>query len=419
MLNRIATLMLHTSPLEQAGVGDAGGMNIYVLESAKKMANSGVEVDIFTLTNKAKAEKIISIAPGVRVVNLQVENGLDKEALPFHLDQIKESFWKVLDSEKLTYDLLHSHYWLSGKVSLLANEKLNLPLVQTMHTMALVKNKNLANDERPEPQIRIIGEREVITNSQAIIANTGAEASSLVSLYGACPENVHVVAPGVDLDNFIPVNRVGREKVRKELGITSNQIVLTFVGRLQPHKGPDVLLQSLATLFDHNPILRNKVVALIIGGNSGAGGGELEKLKTMAQFLHLTGNVKFIPPVPRTELADWYAASDIVCVPSYSESFGLVALEAQACGVPVVATAVGGLRTAVADGISGSLVDGHDPKAWSATLMRLIMEPSRRTLFSLGALEHSSHFGWSSTAREILGVYDQLLSAKSSEAAGA
>jgi D-inositol-3-phosphate glycosyltransferase len=191
--------------------------------------------------------------------------------------------------------------------------------------------------------------------------------------------------------------------------------MFSFVGRIQPHKGPDVLLRAAAQMVEHSPYLRAKLAVVIMGGASGGGVNELDNLKGLAKFLNIDDVVHFIAPVAHLGLADWYRASDLVCVPSYSESFGLVALEAQACGTPVVATAIGGLRTAVSDGISGSLVDGHDPKAWSAVISRLITEPQRRLLLSMGAIEHASHFGWEKSARKTLDVYDWALSKKSSK----
>jgi D-inositol-3-phosphate glycosyltransferase len=280
-----------------------------------------------------------------------------------------------------------------------------------MHTTAKVKNLNLAQGEKPEPQIRAIGEEQVVKVATGLIANTDAEAASLVSLYGACPDNVFVVAPGVDLITYNPAD--GKANARNRLDIAPDAIMLTFVGRIQPHKGPDVLLRAAAQMVEHTPHLRAKLAVVIMGGASGGGVNELDNLKALAKFLKIDDVVHFIAPVSNHLLADWYRASDLVCVPSYSESFGLVALEAQACGTPVVATAIGGLRTAVSDGISGSLVDGHDPKAWSAVISRLIAEPQRRLLLSIGAVEHASHFGWENTARKTLDVYDWALSKKS------
>jgi D-inositol-3-phosphate glycosyltransferase len=384
--NRIASLMLHTSPLEQAGTGDAGGMNVYVVESAKRIAESGVKVDIFTRANRPNLPAVVEIADGVNVVHL--------EAGPY--------------GSVTKDDLLHSHYWISGQLGWLVSERYGIPLVHTMHTMAKVKNQSLAERESPEPQTRAIGEEQVVQASAALIANTASEAASLVSLYDACPDNVHVVSPGVDLRTY-KVNG-GKRSAREKLNISQDQLMLLFVGRIQPHKGPEVLIRAVAEMLQHTPMLRSKLRAVIMGGPSGNGSSEPERLEALAKFLGVTDVVHFVPPVPHEELSDWYRSADLVCVPSYSESFGLVALEAQACGTPVVATAVGGLRAAVADGISGVLVDGHNPKAWSATLMRLLMEPQRRVLLSLGAVDHASRFGWDATARGILDVYDQVLS---------
>jgi D-inositol-3-phosphate glycosyltransferase len=277
-----------------------------------------------------------------------------------------------------------------------------------MHTMAKVKNLALADGEKPEPQTRAIGEEQVVAASSALIANTAAEAASLVSLYDACPDRTFVVPPGVDLTTY-KVNG-GKKSARAKLGIKADALMLAFVGRIQPHKGPEVLIRAVAEMVAHNPHLRSRLKTVIIGGASGNGSQEPERLKALTVFLGIGDVIEFVPPVAHEELSDWYRASDLVCVPSYSESFGLVALEAQACGTPVVATAVGGLRTAVADGISGSLVDGHDPRAWSAVISRLLMEPERRLLLSMGAVEHASHFGWDTTARGMLDVYDRVLS---------
>jgi D-inositol-3-phosphate glycosyltransferase len=412
--SKIATLMVHSSPLDQAGIGDAGGMNVYVVETAKKMAQAGVSVDIFTRANHPDLPESVEIADGVNVKHLVAGpfEGLSKEELPSQLGALTSAFMnyqKQLPSDY--YSLLHSHYWISGQLGWMVSERTGIPLIHTMHTTAKVKNLNLADDEKPEPQTRAIGEEQVVKASTGLIANTDAEAASLVSLYDACPDNVFVVAPGVDLQRFSP--GIGKAAARVKLNIAPDAIMLMFVGRIQPHKGPDVLLRAAAEMVSHSPYLRAKLAVVIMGGASGSGLNELEKLKTLAKFLKIEDVTHFVDPVSRELLPDWYRASDLVCVPSYSESFGLVALEAQACGTPVVATAIGGLRTAVSDGISGSLVDGHDPKAWSAVISRLIAEPQRRLLLSIGAVEHASHFGWENTARKTLDVYDWALTKQS------
>ena len=411
MTSRVATLMVHTSPLEQAGIGDAGGMNIYVVESAMKMAAAGIEVDIFTRATKSDLPEAVVIAPGVTVRHLEAGpyEGISKEELPSQLCALTSSFMHLQSKFPADYyDVIHSHYWLSGQLGWMVSERTGIPLVHTMHTMAKVKNQALAEGEAPEPNTRAVGEEQVVRAASALIANTDSEAASLVSMYNACPDNVFVVTPGVDLGRFTPGH--GRAAARKALNIAPDAILLTFVGRIQPHKGPEVLVRAVAEMISHSPHLRAKLALVIIGGASGSGSTEPDRLKNLARFLGVEDIIHFKPPVTRDQLPEWYRASDLVCVPSYSESFGLVALEAQACATPVVATAVGGLRTAVADGISGSLVDGHDPKAWSAVISRLIAEPQRRVMLSIGAVDHASHFGWEATARRTLEVYDQVIS---------
>ena len=402
--------MVHTSPLDQAGTGDAGGMNIYVVEAAQNMAAMGVQVDIFTRRNNPDVADIVDLAPGVRAIQLNVGpvSGVTKEQLPKLIPDLSAAFKEALS--KSQYDIIHSHYWISGKVAMPVAKDLNIPFVHTMHTMARVKNLNLAEGETPEPMIRVQGETQVVAAADALIANTDAEAASLVSLYEACPDNVLVVSPGVNLKVF--TKGAGRTQAREALNIDKSAHVISFVGRIQPHKGPEVLIRSISELVSHSPHLRAKLIVNIIGGASGANQSEVERLKELVTWLGIDDVVRFAPPVSRNDLPQWYRASDLVCVPSYSESFGLVALEAQACGTPVVATAVGGLRTAVADGISGVLVDGHDARAWSSVLARLLQEPQRRVLLSMGAVEHASHFGWDATSRGTLDIYDRVLSAR-------
>ena len=407
---RIAQLMMHTSPLEQTGARDAGGMNVYVVETAKRLAKSGIAVDIFTRATSGALPPVVEIAPGVEVHHITAGpyEGLTKEDLPSQMCTMASELLRVeANHPRGYYDLIHSHYWISGQVGLLASQRWEVPLVHTMHTMAKVKNLALADHDQPEPVARAIGEEQIVAGAKALIANTDAEAANLVSLYNACPDRVHVVSPGVDLEHFAPGG--GRREARVQLGLDKDSLILAFVGRIQPHKGPDVLISAAAEMIKHDPVIKSRLQILIIGGVSGGNGDELHRLQSLARFLGVHDRVKFIPPVSRAELPHWYRAADLVSVPSYSESFGLVALEAQACGTPVVAAAVGGLRTAVADGFSGSLVDGHDARSWSAVLTRLLQEPQRRIALSMGALEHARRFGWEATARGTVDIYDRLL----------
>ena len=395
--------MVHTSPLEQAGIGDAGGMNIYVIESAKRMAAVGVDVDIYTRKIDESQPDVIEYDKGIRIVHLSLPVRTKKEEIPSLIPAMAEEFKNKIKGAG--YQVIHTHYWISGKVAMPAAKEFKIPLVHTMHTMARVKNASLAEGENPEPMIRVQGESQIVEAADALIANTDAEAASLVSLYDACPDNVAVVMPGVDLYNFTPE----RKDARKNLGLEKSKLIISFVGRIQPHKGPEILIRAVNEMMTHNPELRADLQVLITGGVSGVKNNEDIRLRELVNWLKLDDVIKFLEPISREKLPDLYRSSDLVCVPSYSESFGLVALEAQACGTPVVASAVGGLRTAVADGISGVLVDGHDPRAWSSVLARLLMEPQRRILLSMGAVEHASHFGWDRTARGTLDVYDRLI----------
>ena len=395
--------MVHTSPLEQAGLGDAGGMNIYVIESAKRMAAVGVDVDIYTRKISEDQPEVIEYEKGIRIINLNLPVGTKKEEIPSLIPALAQEFKEKIRNQG--YSIIHSHYWISGKVAMPAAKEFEIPLVHTMHTMARVKNSALAEGESPEPMIRVQGESQIVEAANALIANTDAEAASLVGLYDACPDNVAVVSPGVDLYNFTP----NRKDARYHLGIDPKKLVISFVGRIQPHKGPEILIRAINEMMTHNPELRPVLQVFITGGASGVKNHEDIRMRELVNWLKLDDVIKFLEPLSREKLPDLYRSSDLVCVPSYSESFGLVALEAQACGTPVVASAVGGLRTAVADGISGVLVDGHNPKAWSSVLARLLMEPQRRILLSLGAVEHASHFGWDATARGTLDVYDRLI----------
>jgi D-inositol-3-phosphate glycosyltransferase len=303
------------------------------------------------------------------------------------------------------YDLVHSHYWLSGQVGWLAADRWNVPLLHSMHTMAKVKNASLAEGDAPEPAGRMIGEEQVVAAADRLIANTELEARDLIELYGADPERVAVVSPGVDLDLFRSAGQLGRRLARAQLGLPGNAEVLLFVGRIQPLKAPDVLLRGVARMVADHPERRERLVVAVLGGPSGNGMDRPEELQKLAVELGIGDLVTFHQPVGRSALADWYRAADLVAVPSYSESFGLVAVEAQACGTPVIAARVGGLATAVQDGVTGLLVPGHDPVTWSESLNGLLDAPRRREAMSIAAVEHAHRFSWDRTVQATLEVY--------------
>jgi D-inositol-3-phosphate glycosyltransferase len=405
----VATISVHTSPLDQPGTGDAGGMNVYVVEVARRLAARGTEVEIFTRATSGDLPPSVELLPGVTVRHIAAGpfEGLHKEDLPSQLCAFTSG---VLRAEALRdpgyYDLIHSHYWLSGHVGWLAKERWGVPLVHTAHTLAKVKNAWLADGDRPEPTGRAVGEAQVVAAADRLIASTSQEADELVELYDAERSHVVVVAPGVDLGVFRPADPLA---ARARLGIDPGATVLLFVGRIQPLKAPDVVLRAAALLLESDPSLRARLVVAIVGGPSGSGLDHPEHLSTLAHQLGIADCVRFEPAAPQDRLAEWYRAATVTLVPSYSESFGLVALESQACATPVIAASVGGLRTAVRDGVSGVLVDDHDPATWSRLVGRLTADAQWRSDLSVGAVAHAAQFSWESTADGVLDVYRDAL----------
>jgi len=401
---RVAVLSVHTSPLEQPGTGDAGGMNVYVVETSKRLADLGVEVEVFTRSTSSDLPPVVELAPGVIVRHLTAGpfEGMGKEDLPSQLCALTSGVLREeAQHEPGWYDVIHSHYWLSGQVGWLASERWGIPLIHSAHTLGMVKNLALAMDDAPEPLRRIVGEKQVVAAADRLVANTEQEARELVELYAADPDKVVTVAPGVDLEHFRPGEASG---ARTRLGVPPDAVVLLFVGRLQPLKAPDVLLRAAARLLEQNPSLAGRLLVAVVGGPSGNGLHEPASLHRLAAELDLP--VRFEPPSAPDRLRDWYAAADLVAVPSHNESFGLVALEAQACGTPVVATRVGGLRTTVADGVSGVLVDGHSADAWAAALQRGLADRPR---LSRGAVAHAAGYSWNRTAAGLLAAYRDVL----------
>jgi D-inositol-3-phosphate glycosyltransferase len=404
---RVAVLSVHTSPLEQPGTGDAGGLNVYVVETAKRLAALGVEVEVFTRATSSDLPPVVELVPGVRVRHLTAGpfEGLSKEDLPAQLCALTSGVLRAeAQHEPGWYDVIHSHYWLSGQVGWLAAERWGSPLVHTAHTLAKVKNLALAEGDAPEPLRRVIGEEQVVAAADRLIANTAEEARQLVDLYDADADRVVAIAPGVDLEHFRPGEATA---ARTRLGVPPDAVLLLFVGRIQPLKAPDVLLRAAARMVEQDPGCRDRLVVAIVGGPSGTGLAEPQHLQDLARSLGIDDITRFEPPsTGKDRLRDWYRAASVVAVPSHNESFGLVALEAQACGTPVVATDVGGLRTTVRDGVSGLLVPGHDPGAWAAALRRAC---DTRSVLGAGAVRHAADFSWTDTANELLATYRDAL----------
>ncbi|GAA2707040.1 MULTISPECIES: D-inositol-3-phosphate glycosyltransferase [Streptomyces] len=404
---RVAMLSVHTSPLHQPGTGDAGGMNVYIVELAKRLADQGIEVEVFTRATTAALPPTVELAPGVLVRHIDAGpyEGLAKEELPAQLCAFTHGVMQAWAGHRPGYyDLVHSHYWLSGHVGWLAAQRWGVPLVHAMHTMAKVKNAALAEGDTPEPAARVIGETQIVRAADRLIANTEGEAGELIHHYDADPAKVAVVHPGVNLERFRPVPG-GRAAARERLGLPADALVPLFAGRIQPLKAPDVLLRAVAELLDRAPGLRRRIVVPVVGGPSGSGLAKPEGLQKLAARLGIADVVRFHPPVGQDSLADWYRAASVLVMPSYSESFGLVAVEAQACGTPVVAAAVGGLPVAVADGRSGILVEGHDPADYASALARFADDPQLSERMGQAAARHAQSFGWDAAAAATAEVY--------------
>nr|WP_285620687.1 D-inositol-3-phosphate glycosyltransferase [Actinoallomurus iriomotensis] len=408
-LARVATISVHTSPLDQPGTGDAGGMNVYIVEVAKRLAERGIEVDLFTRATSRALPPDVELAPGVMVRHVTAGplEELDKSELPRQMCAFTSGLLRTEAAhEPGHYDLIHSHYWLSGQAGHAARLRWGVPLVHSMHTLAKVKNAALADGDAPEPLGRVLGEQRVVESADRLIANTADEAEQLRTLYDADPHQVQTVLPGVDLRTFTPEDT---EEARHRLGVPRDRAMLLFVGRIQPLKAPDVLVRAAAALVEREPRLRERLLVTVVGGPSGSGRTRPTELVELAARLGVADVMRFEPPCPQAELADWYRAADVTVVPSHSESFGLVAVESQACGTPVVAAGVGGLRTAVRDGESGVLVRGHDPVDYARVLADLLGAPGRLRRMSAAAVRHSRAFGWQTTVDRLLEVYTQAV----------
>ncbi|MFF3491462.1 D-inositol-3-phosphate glycosyltransferase [Streptomyces sp. NPDC002795] len=410
---RIAMLSVHTSPLHQPGTGDAGGMNVYIVELAKRLAAINIEVEIFTRATAGGLPPEVELAPGVLVrhVDAGPYEGLAKEELPAQLCAFTHGVMQAWAGHRPGYyDLVHSHYWLSGQVGWLAAERWGAPLVHAMHTMAKVKNAALAEGDTPEPAARVIGETQIVRAADRLIANTAEEADELVRHYEADPGNVAVVHPGVNLDRFRPAD--GRAAARARLGLPQDALVPLFAGRIQPLKAPDILLKAVAVLLDERPELRSRIVVPVVGGPSGSGLAKPAALQKLAARLGIADVVRFQPPVGQEALADWFRAASVLVMPSYNESFGLVAIEAQAAGTPVIAASVGGLPVAVRDEKTGFLVDGHEPARYARVLREFADHPDLVGTMGDAAARHALSFGWDTAASATADVYTAAMQAR-------
>lgn len=401
-VRRVGMVVIHSNPLVEPGSGDAGGMTVYVRQVARALASRGIEVDIFT-RGGGQASEVHGLADGVRVIEVPAGGpDLDKEALSEHVPEFAANLVSFVGEAGLAYDVIHSHYWLSGRVGSRLARRWGAPMVHTFHTLGRVKNGTLAPGDDPEPKGRLCGESRVIAESDAIVASTPHERCSLIKLYSGHPERIHVVPPGVDHQLFRPGDS---EAAKAELGLAGKK-VLGFVGRIQPLKGPEVALEAFARGIEDSSFDREDTAMVFVGGPSGPQGpATLAELDRVARDRGLRDAVRFLPARPQHELPGVYEALDVLLVPSRSESFGLVALEALATGVPVIASDVGGLRSVVFDGRTGWLVTPGDATEMKQRAARLVRDRALAGAMGQAAVEHSLGFSWEVSADRLVELY--------------
>jgi len=418
-MRRLAVLSLHTSPLAQPGTGDGGGMNVYVRELTAALARSGVTCDVFTRAWSDGLPEVVDVEPGLRVHHVQAGpfHEVPKESLPGVVEEFTARVLERMAAAPasgtdpgggLPYTSVHANYWLSGLSGHVIKHELNLPLVCTFHTLDRVKAESMPEEvEADMPHRRAEAEASVINCSDAVLASCTVEADQIALLYGGDPGRIRIVPPGVDHAFFGPGHR---PQARRALGLPVDGRLLLFVGRIQPLKCADAAIETLAELLE---TAREPYRLVVVGGPSGPHGEKsFQRLYDVADARGVREHVHFIDPQPHELLSSYYRAADVCVVPSRSESFGLVALEASACGTPVVASAVGGLTTLVDHGHTGFLVDDADPIAYAAAVRRVFDEPLAAERFSTASVLRARRYTWRAAARTLVELHDELASGR-------
>lgn len=416
-MRRLAVIAYHSSPLAEPGLGDGGGMTVYVRNVSRVLSKLGFRTDIFTRSATGRTETI-DVFPGVRVVAIPSgpPGPLDKGELTAHIPEFVSAVRAFATSTRSSYAAIHSHYWQSGVAAVDLAASWDAPLIHSNHTLGKVKNRHLPPGDPPEPEARMAGESRVISLADTLIASTDEEWEHLACLYGANHDRIKTIYPGVDHGLFSPADPTeptGKVEARAALGLGDGP-VLAYVGRIQPLKGLDLALRAVEQL---EPALGERVTLLVVGGASGpAGQREEGALRSLAGSLGIAESIRLEGPQPHAATPLFYRAADAVVVCSYSESFGLSALEAQACGTPVVGTDVGGLKHIVADGRSGFLCASREASEFAGRLKTLLADPDLQRRFSAHAIDAASSFTWERTASELADLYDCLVTRRMPEA---
>lgn len=397
-------LSMHTSPLTRPGVGDAGGMNVYVAHLSRQLAESGIPVTIWTTRRSPEEAERVEVADGLDVRHVTLPGArpgtVDKNALRHHVNDFAAAV--LHGASARCRQLVHAHYWLSGMAGLRIATALDAPLVTGLHTSALVKNLRAAAGEHPEPDFRVAGERAVVGASDALVVNTSTEAGQMMGLYGARAERLHVITPGIDP----AVQHPPLPDPRDDPADQDRPVEVLMAARLQPLKGPGLLVEAIRLL-----VAEGLPVHATIVGNGDP--DYLGRLRSLVNQYGLERHVTFCHALSAEQLADRMRAADIVAVPSSSETFGLVALEAQACATPVVASRIDGLTAAVLDGQTGLLVGQRTPAAWADALRRLVLDPDLRRRLGRAAAVRAGTMTWADTAARTAALYCHLLAHRS------
>jgi D-inositol-3-phosphate glycosyltransferase len=405
----VAMLSVHTSPLDTPGrTKDAGGMNVYIRALARELDQQRVTVDIFTRHTNAYTPpySIVQLCPNVRVISIKAGPlaHVAKDALYPYLPAFARHIEQFRRGEGKHYDILHSHYWLSGAAALQLAAQWDIPHVTMFHTLGRLKEA--ANPGAPEPPLRLATEQRIMQSADRIIATTNEERAQLIRSFGVCARNVAVIPCGVDLRHFVAQNK---QEARRQLGLHTERPILLFVGRLDPFKGADVLLRAAS-------MMQEEAQVVIVGGNIQQHDPDVQTLRELASELEIAERVTFLGAKPQHELPLLYSAADVTVVPSYHESFGLVAAESQACGTPVVATRAGGLTTVVRNGETGFLVP-RCPGFFAGRIDTLLRNPALHEQMSRAARPFVSQFSWKSVADQVIAVYNELVGALECEMA--
>ena len=407
-MGRIALLSFHGCPVARLGEKDTGGMNVYVLQLAREFAKQGNFVDVYTRFHDPEDPQVVDLSDGARVIHLKAgPYDTTKQDLYQYIPEFLSALYSFQRSEGLEYDIIHSHYWLSGRIGLALREKWNVPHVATFHTLAKTKLRARAGER--ESDLRSAIEKMVIDNADAVVVSTEQEKEDIVRLYDGRRRTIEVIPAGVDLELFQPMDR---SNAKRELGLSEEHVVL-YVGRIEPLKGIDILLQSIALLEGGSN------TRLMIVGGSLDGDEELERMREMAEELGLRDRVTFTGSVSQAELPIYYGAADVFVLPSHYESFGLVALEAMACGTPVVASRVGGLKTFINHGECGYLIPWRCPEPFAQRIETLLANEALRKVMGRAARTKAMEMSWSGVAGVMLDCYASLMDDPWENAAGA